>query len=59
MTTKTKTEAHTFDPEAHYEVGLSAVVEWRGKKISPGKHNVLRGDVCEALKDSIVSYERV
>jgi len=55
---KTST-APAFDPAKHYEVQLTAVVEWKGTKLSPGKRTILRGDAAEALKESIASYREV
>ena len=48
-----------YDPEVYYDVQLARVVTWRGRRLSPGKQTTLRGDVCEAVKEDILSAEPV
>ncbi|MBB4302358.1 hypothetical protein GGD81_001385 [Rhodobium orientis] len=45
----------TIDPDARYRITLSGVAEHGGKRYSPGRKNIVRGKILEAIKDKVTT----
>lgn len=49
----------TYEPEQVYDVQLLRVTEWNGIALSPGKENLLKGKVCQAIDVDIADARPV
>lgn len=51
-------DVRTYESEQIYDVQLLRVSDWNGVALSPGKQNLLKGKVCQAI-DADIAEARI
>ena len=55
--TSAPASGRTYEPDQIYDVQLLRVAEWNGVVLSPGKENLLKGKVCQAIDADIADWQ--